>query len=77
MKKHRMRNTPDSGTQPRFPNGTRVHIPSVQSVGTVLEWENTKYLVRFMNQKGILETKFFHEDSLFEQPALPFEELPF
>lgn len=74
-KKHRQ-NAPDSGTR-LFPNGCRVYILSNQSVGTVLDFENTKYLVRYMNHRGILETKFFKEDVLMEQPLLPFEELPF
>lgn len=69
-------NAPESGIR-KFPNGCRVHIPAVQSVGTVLDFERSEYLVRFMNHKGVLETKFFQEASLIEQPILPFEEIPF
>lgn len=76
MSKRKRQNAPESGTR-IFSNGCRVYIPSIQSVGTVLDFENTKYLVRFMNQRGILETKFFKAESLTEQPTLPFEELPF
>lgn len=72
----RKRNIPDSGIR-KFPNGCRVHIPSLQSVGTVLDFEHSEYLVRFMNTRGILETKFFQETALIEQPILPFEEVPF
>lgn len=74
--KKKKQNAPESGTR-IFQNGCRVYIPSIQAVGTVLEFENTKYLVRYMNQGGVLETKFFKEESLEEQPMLPFEELPF
>lgn len=76
MRKRQQQKAPDSGTRV-FLNGCRVYIPSTQSVGTVLEFEDSKYLVRFMNHGGILETKFFKEESLIEQPVLPFEGLPF
>jgi hypothetical protein len=75
MRKKRQ-NAPESGTQ-IFHNGCRVYIPSIQAVGTVLGFESSKYLVRFMNHHGILETKFFKAESLIEQPVLPFESIPF
>lgn len=70
------KNIPDSGTR-LFANGCRVYIPSSNLVGTVLDFENEEYLVRFMNKRGILETSYFKEVLLIEQPSLPFEELPF
>lgn len=69
-------NVPDSGTR-MFSNGCRVLITASQLVGTVLDFENSLYLVRYMNQKGILETKYFEESALVEQHSLPFEEVPF
>ncbi len=74
MKKKR--NTPESGTRV-FSNGCRVYISSANIVGTVLDFENSEYLVRFMNRGGVLETKYFKESALIEQHSLPFEEIPF
>ena len=68
---------PESGTQ-LFRNGCRVFISPSSIVGTVLDFENSEYLVRFMNRRGILETKYFKAESLVEQISLPFDEgVPF
>lgn len=66
--------SPETGA---FRNGCRVYIATKKCVGTVLDFEYSKYLVRYMNQYGVLETAYFSEDVLAEQPVLPFEELPF
>lgn len=67
---------PDSGTH-IFYNGCRVYILSSGVVGTVLKFENSEYLVMFMNRKGVIETKWFKPAALVEQPSLPFEDVPF
>ena len=68
-------NVPDSGTL-ELKRGSRVYIPKLQVVGTVIEIDVSDCLVRYISN-NTQNTEWIDKLDLVEQLTLPFEDEPF